>query len=140
MDTTAPKIVLDTNVLIACIGRRSPFRWLFEKVIDGQLALCVSDPILYEYREILERKTTAEIAENIINFIAVHPATVFTQIYFHFGLIEADPDDNKFTDCAIGAGAMCIVSNDQHFQVLKSIPFPKIAIMTLSEFEAEFRR
>lgn len=139
MDTTVPKIVLDTNVLIACIGRKSPFRWLFDQLIIGDIALCVSTSILFEYREILEQKTNAHVAENVLNFITIHPATHFTPIYFQFGLIEADPDDNKFVDCAIAAGAMCIVSNDLHFQVLKTIGFPKIGIMTLAEFEAVYR-
>ena len=38
--------------------------------------------------------------------------------YYHFNLITADPDDNKFVDCAIAANAHYIVSNDKHFNVL----------------------
>ena len=80
-----------------------------------------------------------EVAENIIDFLIVHPATVQTQTYFRFGLISEDDDDNKFVDCAIAANAQAVVSNDRHFQTLKTIGFPKVPILTLTEFEKEFR-
>ena len=53
---------------------------------------------------------------------------------FRFQLIEQDPDDNKFVDCAIIAGADYIVSEDAHFKVLSSIPYPKVKVTTLEEF------
>ncbi len=81
-----------------------------------------------------------EVAENIINFIAVSPFTEKTEIYFNFGLIRQDEDDNKFVDCTISANAFCLISNDNHFQVLKTVKFPQVSVLTLSEFEAEYRK
>jgi predicted nucleic acid-binding protein len=49
-------------------------------------------------------------------------------------LISVDYDDNKFVDCAISAGAKCIVSNDKHFKILKEIDFPKLEVITDDEF------
>jgi len=138
MNITALKIVLDTNILIAIIGRRSPYRWIFDALIDGQLSLCVSTDILYEYREILERKTSLEMAENILNFVDIHPATLKTTIYFKFNLLD-DPDDNKFVDCFIASNAEFIVSNDGHFQKLKGLGFPQISVLKLDEFVEKFR-
>jgi putative PIN family toxin of toxin-antitoxin system len=140
MNTIALRIVVDTNILIAIISRKSPFRWIFDCIIQGKLILCVSNEILFEYREILERKTNTEVAENIINFIAVSPFTEKTEIYFNFGLIRQDEDDNKFVDCAISANAFCLISNDNHFQVLKTVKFPQVSVLTLSEFEAKYRK
>src|SRR5438094_67561 len=97
----------------------------------------VSNEILLEYREVLERKTSVEVAQNIVNFITIHPATTFTHIYFQFNLIVEDQDDNKFVDCAIASNAVCIVSNDGHFRTLKSVNFPEVQTFTLAEFEAE---
>ena len=54
------KIVLDTNILLAIIGRRSPYRWLFDCLIDGRIALCVSNEILLEYEEVLNHKLQPE--------------------------------------------------------------------------------
>lgn len=47
---------------------------------------------------------------------------------------QSDVDDNKFVDCAIVSGALCIVSNDAHFKVLADIPFPKVTVFTLLDF------
>lgn len=139
MNTTAPKIVLDTNILVAIIGRKSPFRWIFDCLIEGKLILCVSNEILFEYQEILAKKTSAKVAENVINFIIISPFTERTEIFFNFGLISEDADDNKFVDCAIASNAICLVSNDSHFQVLKSIDFPKVTVLSLSQFEAKYK-
>lgn len=49
-------------------------------------------------------------------------------------LITADPDDNKFADCAFAAGADYLVSEDSHFNVLRSMPFPLLNLVTLDEF------
>lgn len=60
--------------------------------------------------------------------------------YFQIHLIESDPDDNKFVDCAIIAGARYIVSNDAHFRVLATIPFPTVDVITLDKFKEELER
>jgi len=139
MNTTVLRIVLDTNILIAIIGRKSPYRWIFDQIIAGQLILCVSNEILLEYQEILERKTTQEVADNLSHFLAIHPFVVKTEIFYQFHLISEDEDDNKFVDCAIATNAVCLVSNDKHFKVLKTIKFPKVNLLTLPEFVQEFK-
>ena len=53
---------------------------------------------------------------------------------YRFNLIKADPDDNKFVDCAVIAGATYIVSNDRHFRELQQYDFPKVDVRTLTEF------
>ena len=51
-------------------------------------------------------------------------------------LITEDPDDNKFVDCAIAADAELIVTNDKHFDVLRTVSWPKLTIIKLNEFVA----
>ncbi len=46
-----------------------------------------------------------------------------------------DKDDNKFVDLAIAVGADYLVSNDKHFDILKSIDFPKVQVINLEEFK-----
>lgn len=138
MNITEPiKIVLDTNILIAIIGTKSPFRWIFDKIIAGKFILCISNEILFEYQEILERKTNQEVAYNLTQFLTIHPFVVKTEIFYQFQLISED--DNKFVDCAIAANAVCLVSNDKHFKVLKMVEFPKVNILTLAEFTQQFQ-
>lgn len=133
------RIVLDTNILIAIISQKSPFRWLFNSIVDGKIALCVTTEILLEYREILEQKNGVDVAENVINFITVMPATERTEILYAFNFVTEDPDDNKFVNCAIAADAQHLVSNDGHFRVLRQIDFPKVDWLTLVEFESLYK-
>lgn len=52
---------------------------------------------------------------------------------YHFSLVIADPDDNKFVDCAIAAHAKFIVTEDSHFNILRDIPYPKVDIIRLDD-------
>ena len=104
-----------------------------------QIVLCISNEILFEYREILARKTNEQVAENVVNFLTVSPFAEKIDIYFNFDLIAADSSDNKFVDCAIAANSDCLVSNDRHFQVLKTFDFPKVTVLNLAEFENSYR-
>ena len=45
-------------------------------------------------------------------------------------------DDNKFVDCAIAANASYIVSQDHHFDILKTIEFPKVELIDIDTFMA----
>lgn len=74
------------------------------------------------------------IAQNIIKAIIARPNTMKLDPYFKFQLIEQDPDDNKFVDCAIVANAQYIVTEDKHFSVLNAIDFPKVAVINLDAF------
>ncbi len=139
MGMIEPRVVLDTNVFIVILGKKSPYRWIFDKILVGELLLCVSTPIIFEYTEILARRTTTQISENIKNFLIYHPHVIKTEIYYQFQLITEDEDDNKFVDCAIASNAICLVSNDKHFQVLKKIDFPKLNLLSLDEFQQRYQ-
>lgn len=130
-------IVLDTNCLVQMLSVHSPYRPAWQAFRDGKYLLCVSNEILNEYQEIIERVANECVAKNIINAIIRSPYTRFYEPHFHFRLIEQDPDDNKFVDCAIIAGADYIVSEDAHFRVLKNISFPSVCVIRLEEFLIE---
>jgi len=53
--------------------------------------------------------------------------------YHDFNMIVADPDDNKFVDCAIACNAQFIVTEDTHYNVLQNIEFPKVDIIKLDD-------
>lgn len=128
-------IVLDTNCLIQIISRRSRFYELWQDFINGSYRLCVTNDIIDEYEEILSEKTSFYVAKLVCEIILRAPNTVKLDAHFRWGLIESDPDDNKFVDCAIVANAHFIVSEDTHFGVLKHIAFPHVDVMGLNEFE-----
>ncbi|MDB5143801.1 MAG: putative toxin-antitoxin system toxin component, family [Mucilaginibacter sp.] len=56
------------------------------------------------------------------------------EVYFEWKLIDQDPNDNKYVDAAVVGAADYIVTNDQHFQVLKTVDFPKVNVITIEEF------
>ena len=100
----------------------------------GRICLCVNTEILNEYEEILAQKINPEVASNVVEAIARLHTTVYQEIYVHFGLIYEDVDDNKFVDCAVASSAKYIVTNDKHYNVLKGLPWPKLAVVNIDEF------
>jgi putative PIN family toxin of toxin-antitoxin system len=103
-------------------------------VLSGRNTLCVSNEILEEYAEILNRLAGKTTAGLVLNTIIECKNVVFLTPYYHFNLITSDPDDNKFVDCAIQANARYIVTNDHHYDVLRQIEFPKVGIIKLTDF------
>lgn len=127
-------IVLDTNCLLAILPSVSPYHMVWTDLLEGNVCICVSNEILEEYEEILEQKTNAEIAKSVIKLILSAPNLKKVTPTYFLHLIESDPDDNKFVDCAFCGEAELIVTNDAHFDVLKAINFPKFVVMKLQEF------
>ena len=106
------KIVLDTNGLISSLSRRGQFYPIWRSFQQGRYTLCISNEILDEYIEIISQKMTPEIAENVADLLLKSKNVELIYPQFRWGLITADPDDNKFVDCAFAAGATYIVSDD----------------------------
>ncbi|MEZ0539087.1 putative toxin-antitoxin system toxin component, PIN family [Fibrella arboris] len=128
------RIVIDTNCFLAIIPKLSPYRAVFDAYRTGAFELAVSTEVLAEYAEIFGARMTPAIAENLLELIDRQTNTVRTEIFYRWGLITADYDDNKFVDCALSSGADFIITNDHHFDMLKSRDFPKVNCLTLSYF------
>ncbi len=128
------RIVLDTNCLIQSVSPRSRYYAVWESLVNGQNTLCVSNEIIMEYLEILQRLTDHDTAEAVVKTIINSKFVEFITPYYHFEIITQDPDDNKFVDCAITANARFIVTNDHHYDVLKGLDYPPIDIINLEDF------
>ncbi len=127
------RLVVDTNSLLQCISRRSRYHDLWISLLDGRNTLCVTTEILEEYTEQLQRFTSHEFTEAALGVITNNPYTQFVTPYFHFKLISADSDDNKFVDCAVASNAKFVVTDDSHFDILKRIDFPKVEVIGLDD-------
>ena len=134
------RVVLDTNCLLQAISRRSRFYPIWRDFIQGRYDLCVTTEILDEYEEIISRCTSPIVGRMVVEAILRANNVVRVDAQFRFGLIESDPDDNKFVDCSIVANAEYIVTDDAHFDVLKDIPFPRVLVMTAESFLAELEQ
>ncbi|MBR5689650.1 MAG: putative toxin-antitoxin system toxin component, PIN family [Prevotella sp.] len=128
------KIVLDTNCLIQSLPKQSRYHAVWQSFVEGKNKLCVTNEIIDEYLEILQRLFDFEMAELTVKTILNSPFVQKVTPYYNFPLIAADPDDNKFVDCAISAGARYLVTNDRHFDVLKKTPFPHVEVIALRDF------
>lgn len=128
------RVVLDTNCLIAILSKRGAYFNVWRSLQLGKFTLCVSNDILLEYEEVIARKTNAKIASNVVWTINNSPFVEFVTPHFRFNLIQSDPDDNKFVDCAIAANAHLLVSNDSHFGILNDIAFPRVYVVDIATF------
>lgn len=131
-------IVLDTNVLVMSISARNVYHKVWQAFLQGDYTLCVSNEILEEYVEILTRNINARVAEAVVYAILTRWNVRKLDPHYRFHLIKADEDDNKFVDCAIAGNARYIVTEDHHFDVLKEISFPKVAVISIDDFASQF--
>ena len=129
------RVVLDTNVLVASISRQSPYHWVWQAFLTGKYQLCITTDILDEYAEVIERYFSAIDADNTLTQIMLQKNTIQIIRYFKWNVIELDPDDNKFFDCAVAANADYLVSEDKHFNILKEISFPAVSAIKTAAFK-----
>jgi uncharacterized protein len=129
------KIVLDTNVLLRSISRRSVYAIIMDKLYENAFELYITNDILLEYEEKISDIFSKETAELIIGAFSILPNVRKIDIYFHLNLITADADDNKFSDCAFAGNVHFLITDDKHFNVLKSISFPAINVISPDEFK-----
>ena len=111
------RVVLDTNVLFSAIyTHRGNPAFLIDLVAAGSLTPCVSDAVMEEYEDVLTRPIlqphrvrTRELLRFLTQF-AVHVSPGNTLA------LCSDPDDNRFLECAVAAGAGYLVTgNIRHF-------------------------
>ena len=133
------KIVLDTNCLVRILPQNSQYRCLWDAFLHSEYKLCYTTEILQEYEEVLTRFYIPKIAEFTLGTLVKSLNTIQIIPYYRWNLISADPDDNKFVDCAFNAGADYIVTNDKHFNILKNIDFPKANVIRIEEFAEKLR-
>ncbi|MGI9159601.1 MAG: putative toxin-antitoxin system toxin component, PIN family [Saprospiraceae bacterium] len=128
------RVVLDTNILLVSISSNAPLRWVVDRLMRENYILCVTTDILLEYEEIISRHMGEAVAQNVLESLENAPTVELITRYFIWNLIEADPDDNKFVDCAIAGNATFIVSEDRHFRILRTIGYPKVEVIGVEEF------
>lgn len=133
-------IVIDTNSLIMSISSRSGYHKIWQSFLAGDFMLCISNEILEEYAEVIARNISVDAARYVIYTIMERANVRQIVPSYRWNLIETDPDDNKFVDCAIAANAKFIVTEDRHFNVLKDIAFPSVPVINIDEFLNELEQ
>lgn len=125
-------VCLDTNVFLQIFGRNQPYHTILRALLDGRLTLAVSTEILLEYEEVTTKLSGAERWQNVATLLdlldQLHSNVRQVESQFRFNVIAADPDDNKFSDCAITVEADFVVTNDSHFAALNNAGYKPKAI------------
>lgn len=61
------KIIIDTNVLISALIQRSyPYQIISKLFIDQKIELCISEPVMQEYYDVLNRKKFSKYPDFIV--------------------------------------------------------------------------
>jgi len=128
------KVVLDTNILLSSISRKSPYSYILAALFENKYELYVSTEILLEYEEKIITFFDTQVAETLISALLMRSNVKKIEPYFDLYLIKNDIDDNKFVNCAFTGNVHYLVSNDKHFKVLKNTVFPKIPLLSITEF------
>ena len=114
--TPAPRVVLDTNVLIPALLFDGPPNKLMSLWLEKRIVILVSREVLVEYYRVLAYPkfglTPAEIREIIAMNILPFAETV--SVGSHPPIIREDPADDKFLFLAEDGRARHIVSGDKH--------------------------
>ncbi|PWK16094.1 putative PIN family toxin of toxin-antitoxin system [Arcicella aurantiaca] len=136
------KVVIDTHGILNAVSSHSPHKWLYDAFMDEQFIWVASNEIISEYSEIIGRnfglRVSTFVLESLINaenFQKFEPN-------YKWQLVETDPDDDKFVDCAVGVNADYLVSDDKHVRKLLTIKnlFPPVPIVTFQEFKIILER
>ncbi|GAB3951219.1 hypothetical protein GCM10028805_30890 [Spirosoma harenae] len=128
------RVVLDINVLLISLPVSSTYRPIFNALRAGKFELILSNDILFEYHEKLAEKTSPSVADNVVKLLLSLDNCSLQPIYFEWGLMHNDADDNKYVDCALVANADHLVSEDRHFSILRNIDFPQLSVIRIDEF------
>src|SRR5690606_23858052 len=123
-------VVLDSNVLLSSIGKKSPLRKIWLAFRRGLFSIAVNEDILKEYEEILQEHAIPGVSEYVMEMFRESPDVYFQHTYYNWNVIEQDPDDNKFFDIAVASSAHYLVTEDKHFNIVKNLPFPKVNILS----------
>ncbi len=129
------RAVIDTNCLIPSIPRKNPEYWLYLAFREKAFEWVVSNEIMFEYEEQLGKFYSQLTADLVTNILLTASNTIRLEPFIRWQLIKNDPDDDKFADLAISSNAHYLVTNDHDFNVLKTLPFPTVKVVSLEEFQ-----
>ena len=133
------KVVIDTNIFIS-----SFFGGVPRKIIDlwknGEIIICLSQGIVEEYIEVLNRlglKDKQELSK-LTKLFAEGYNSIFAATTPDIEIVKDDPDDNKFIECAVELECKIIISGDKHLKEIKR--YIDVEIMSPREFLNHYHR
>ena len=127
------KVVIDTNIFVSSFLGGRP-----RQVIDlwkrGEVVLCLSKDILDEYVDVLQRVGIGpkEGLEELLALFKKNINIIFTLKTPRLPIVEDDPSDDKFIECAVKFKADFIITGDKALRRVKQ--YLGIRILSPQEF------
>lgn len=115
------KAILETNVFISGVFWKGPPFEILKAWQERCFHLVISLPILDEYRRILNEfalERRMPVLNSVLKVIELH-SEIVKPVSFSEPVCR-DPDDDKFLEAGIAAGAGYVVSGDRALLDLKS--------------------
>jgi hypothetical protein len=133
------RVVVDTNVFISSFFGGNP-RKIINLWKSGEITLCLSKPIFDEYIEVLRRLELQDEKEleELLGLFANGFHLVYTAKTPELLVVEEDPDDDKFIECAVALKAKFVITGDS--AVKKIQDYMNIKIVSPKEFLSSFRK
>jgi len=135
------KVILDTNVVVSALIQKSfPYQILNELYFEGKIELCISEALLTEYIEVLNRKKFSKFPDfkAKTDIILAHIDENATLFYpkKKVNMIK-DVDDNMLLELAWEAKAdFLITGNTNDFTISK---FKKTKIVIPREYWENYK-
>lgn len=107
------KVVIDTNVFISSFFGGNP-QEVIQLWRNQTVTLCLSDTVLDEYIEVLQRlELNEQLIAELVGLFSSQYNLLFTKKTPSIKAVQQDPDDDKFVECAIALEARYIISGDK---------------------------
>jgi uncharacterized protein len=126
------RLVIDTNVIVSGLMGGKPGAVLGHWSA-GRVVMCVTDGVVDEYLTVLSRFASLRVAaDDFLARVSDGQNVLWVEPTVALHVIETDPADDRFIECAVAAEADAIVSGDRHLLALGS--FRGIPILTPAAF------
>jgi hypothetical protein len=128
------RVVLDTNTVVSALLFDGIASHLVSYWQSGEIVVLVSREILKEYLRTLSypkfhltgQEVKGLIEEEILPFFQT------VRVTKHLSVVEKDPDDDKFIECAVAGRARHLVTGDKDLLSLKS--YGRVKILSPGDF------
>jgi putative PIN family toxin of toxin-antitoxin system len=113
---------------------------IIDRKFTDQIMLCLSRPIIDEYINVLRRmglQNEREL-EELLNLFARGFNVLFTAKTPNLNVVEKDPDDDKFIECAVALKSKFIISGDKGLREIEN--YMGIKIQNPKQFIDEYSK
>ena len=133
------RVVVDTNVFISSFFGGNP-RKVIALWTSGEITLCLSKPIVDEYVEVLRRLELQDEKEleELLSLFAHGFHLLYTAKTPELHVVEEDPDDDKFIECAVALKTKFVITGDSAIRKIQD--YMNIQIVSPREFISSFRK